>query len=326
MPALGMQPGIRPKVSVCLATYNHASYVRASVMSVLEQAADIAIELLVGDDCSTDSTAEIVFQLMSQFPGRIQLVRRESNFGGTENYQDLVRRATGEFIAHLDGDDAWLPGKLSAQIAFMSQHPQCVAVYTNAVVEDEQGRALGTFTNAQPEVMDFAYLSAKGNFLMHSSVLYRSDLKETYLRLQPPVLDYLMHLTFARQGPVGFINQKLAVYRRGTVSSMTRNSFPTVQRLFWSAALGAIEELAPHQRQAAAAHLAALIIIAQMRGQPFAISLALITEAASKLGCWRATLLARSIPHTAAILLHGLRQRLLIVAGRGSERVLFARI
>ena len=47
--------------------------------------------------------------------------------------RDLIARADGEFIARTDGDDYWLPGKLQRQLEYLLAHPDCAAVYTNAI-------------------------------------------------------------------------------------------------------------------------------------------------------------------------------------------------
>ncbi len=142
-----------PLVTVCIATYNQAAYIEACVLSALAQTGDLQVEILIGDDNSTDDTPRILDRLLGQYPGRLQRVPRPNNLGGTRNYQDLVARASGAFIAHLDGDDAWFPGKLSAQLDFMRAHPECPAVYTNAVALDAQGRLLGPFTGNHPPTM-----------------------------------------------------------------------------------------------------------------------------------------------------------------------------
>ena len=268
----------RPKVSICLATYNQAAYIEKCVLGALAQASDVDLELLVGNDHSTDGTSEILASLALQFPERMIVLNREANMGGTENYQDLVRRASGDFIAHLDGDDVWLPGKLLAQTRFMADHLECISVYTNAIVLDDKGGAIGTFTNAHPSLMGVGYVAAKGNFLMHSSMLYRTSYRDKFLRLQPPVIDYLIHLTLAKAGPLGFINRDLAVYHCGTAASMTSRSLPLVQRLSWRAVICSLGDLTARDKRAPRQHLAAAVLIARLRVMPTRIRVRTLTK------------------------------------------------
>jgi glycosyltransferase involved in cell wall biosynthesis len=314
-----------PKISVCVATYNQAAYIEDCVTSVLSQAKDVRLELLVGDDASVDRTGEILRALEAQYPGQITAIIRPVNLGGTENYQDLVRRATGDFIAHLDGDDAWLPGKLLAQARFLAAQPQCSAVYTNAVVVDSAGHEVGTFTNTHPPVMDLAYVAAKGNFLMHSSMLYRARHKEIFLALAPPVIDYQLHLELAKAGPLGYVNRPLSLYRRGTATSQVRNSFPAVQRLLWSAIRGVLRDLEPNDRRDAVAHFAGEILIATLLGKAGDAGM-LLDEAAAQLESSRRRLMVQSIPHVVAIVLHRAWQRALEAAGARDRVIAHARL
>jgi len=259
-----MEANARAKVSVCVATYNQAPYIKDCVLSVLGQALDAELQVLVGDDGSSDGTGAILEALAERYPHQVILLRRQKNLGPVENYQDLVRRASGDFIAHLDGDDAWLPGKLRTQLSFLSQHPECAAVYTNGIAVDTNGVLRGPFTNAHPPLMSFGYVCAKGNYLMHSSMLYNADHKNAFLDLAAPVIDWGIHLSFARRGPLGFVNEPLALYRVATATSTVRNSYPWVQALLWAALKEAMDSLSPRERHDAVAHFVAEAVIARM--------------------------------------------------------------
>ena len=86
-------------------------------------------------------------------------------------YKKLLGLARGEFIAHLDGDDYWLPGKLQRQLNFLHQNPGCNAAYTNALVIDRKGRKLGIFNDVRTQLVDLGFLVRRGNFLHMSSTL-----------------------------------------------------------------------------------------------------------------------------------------------------------
>jgi glycosyltransferase involved in cell wall biosynthesis len=320
-----MDSTARPKVTVCIATYNQARYIEDCVRSALAQAQDVDLEILVGDDGSVDGTADILRALKQRTAADMTLICRPANIGGTENYQDLVARARGDFIAHLDGDDAWLPGKLLAQMRFLAAHPACVAVYNNAVVRDAEGRPIGRFTDHHPEVMGLPYLAGKGNFLMHSSLLYRAAHKQAFLALQPPVIDYLIHLTLARAGPIGFIDEQLAIYRHATATSTVRNSFPLVQRLLWQALSSVLGDLEPRRRRGAAAHFAGEILIARVLGKAGGAQ-ALIGEAANAIGASKAGLLLQSVAPAVALVAHHGWQKMLRSLGRTEATTLHARV
>lgn len=224
-------------VSVCVVTYNHVRYIKDCLTSVLAQGEDVLLEILVGDDLSTDETGEIVTALAARHPEVIRYFRHPERLGPAENYQFLIREARGEYIAHLDGDDFWLAGKLKRQVELLEQHPECPAVYTNALAVNDQGRALGIFNNPQPERFDINALLRRGNFLNHSSLLYRAQLRGALLNIAPPFLDYRIHLTLVRAGPVAYLNEVLVSYRVASSSSIIVHANDYVRQLYWEALL-----------------------------------------------------------------------------------------
>lgn len=114
-----------PLISVVLDTYNHERFIAGAIRSALEQDYPRQqIEILVVDDGSTDGTAEIV----RKFEPQVRLLRKP-NGGQASAINYGIAHATGEFIAFLDGDDLWLPNKLSLVTAEFERHPEAVLVY-----------------------------------------------------------------------------------------------------------------------------------------------------------------------------------------------------
>ena len=225
----------RPKVSVCVVAFNHGRYIDDCLASVVGQQIDAEVEVLVGDDCSTDETRQIIRRYVEKHPGLICPVFHQSNIGGTQNYQSLIRRASGSYIAHLDGDDYWLPGKLAEQVSFLEKNQNCVAVYTNAIVVSNSGEPMGRFNGVLPQQFDLDYLVRRGNFLNGSSVVYRAASKNPILQLQGDALDYHFHILLAGQGGLGYINRALAAYRRRSSTSILLTNYGLVLELYWKA-------------------------------------------------------------------------------------------
>lgn len=233
----------RPLVSVCIVTYNHERYIYDCIMSVLAQSRDFKLEVLVGDDLSEDRTSATVKAIASDYPHIIRYFRHSCRLGPAANYQFLIKRARGAFIAHLDGDDYWLPGKLNTQISFLNRHPDFSAVYSNAIVISDDGFPIGLFNNPQPEKFGINDLLSRGNFLNNSSMIYRTALKDSLLSEESPFIDYHVHLSHARRGPVGYVNQAFVAYRMGSSSSMIVHANDTVRQLYWDAMLHSVCDL-----------------------------------------------------------------------------------
>jgi glycosyltransferase involved in cell wall biosynthesis len=226
---------VAPLVSVCVVTYNHARFIRQCIESVLGQAGGFTLEILVGDDQSDDGTTDELRRLAAEHPGRLDWLRQPERLGGSRNLLSLVARARGDFIAHLDGDDFWLPGKLAAQLDLLSRRPGAVAAYANALVVAPDGRAVGRFNNPLPDAFDLEGLVVRGNFLCHSSMLYRAGLRDVLTSLPAPALDYRFHLALAQRGEIAYCGQSLVGYRLGNPASVIRNDNPGIRERYWTA-------------------------------------------------------------------------------------------
>ena len=131
-----------PKVSVSLITYNHEPYIAQAIESVLAQETDFEIEVLIHDDASTDRTAEIVRAYERKRPDIIKPIYQTENqhSQGKKPGMQNCGRATGEYIATLEGDDYWIgPHKLQEQADFLDENPNVAMVFTNYITIDENG-------------------------------------------------------------------------------------------------------------------------------------------------------------------------------------------
>ena len=109
-----------PLVSVHMITYNRALYIRQAIDGVLAQNTTFPIELVIGEDCSTDGTREIVFEYQRQHPDLIRLVVSDSNVGASDNSRRSLALCRGKYIAFCEGDDYWTDSyKLQKQADFL---------------------------------------------------------------------------------------------------------------------------------------------------------------------------------------------------------------
>lgn len=224
-----------PKVSVCVITYNHAKYIARCLQSIVDQETDFRFEIVVGEDHSTDGTLAIVEEFASRHPDKIRLLSNPTNLGGMGNYRLTHGSARGELIAHCDGDDYWQPGKLAAQVGFLDHRAQCSAVFTNSLVITEDGRASGLFSRNVVPLFDTGYLIEKGNFLHHSSLMYRSLLRSSVMPDTGNYIDFEVYVRLSRLGPLGFIDQPLTTYRDQSGTSVVRGDRESIRRLYWQA-------------------------------------------------------------------------------------------
>jgi glycosyltransferase involved in cell wall biosynthesis len=111
---------VTPLVSAIVPTYNQAAFIESAVLSAVEQ--DYPdMQVVVSDDGSTDGTDEIVRDLARRHADRVTAIVGLPNVGVTENFNRALRACRGEFVAFLAGDDLWLPGKISRQVAWFAE-------------------------------------------------------------------------------------------------------------------------------------------------------------------------------------------------------------
>ena len=128
------------KLSVIFITYNHAQYVEKALMSVINQKTDFPFEVVVGDDCSTDGTQDILKRIASGHP-EVNLNLRSENTGGrpTLNVYETTKKCTGQYLAYLEGDDFWTDDhKLQKQVDFLEDHPEYTACTHSMKMVDEK--------------------------------------------------------------------------------------------------------------------------------------------------------------------------------------------
>jgi glycosyltransferase involved in cell wall biosynthesis len=114
-----------PLVSVHIITYNQASYIADTLEGALRQETDFGVEILVGEDCSTDGTREIVLDYQRRYPERIRVITSEHNVGAHANSRRVGEASRGKYLALCDGDDYWTdPRKLQKQVDFLESHPE----------------------------------------------------------------------------------------------------------------------------------------------------------------------------------------------------------
>jgi glycosyltransferase involved in cell wall biosynthesis len=205
-------------VSVLVITYNHARFVRQALDSALAQRLPQSFEILISEDRSTDGTREIVEEYAERYPYLIRLLLSERNLRSNEVVARGLRAARGRYIAYLDGDDYWTSeDKLCAQVEFLDARPDVTICFHNVQVVNEHSQSMGSLWTGpgQPEVSELRDL-LRGNPIAASSVVYRraavSEVPGWYDRFFP-VTDWPLHVLYAREGRIGYLDQTLGVYR-----------------------------------------------------------------------------------------------------------------
>ena len=212
------------KVSVCVVTYNHEKFVAQMLDSILMQRTTFPFEIIVGDDCSKDTTVGILKEYQTRFPEKIRLILHESNMGlnGKYNALSTFAAAKGEYTAQLDGDDYLVsPDKLQKQVEMMDANPHYSASYHNAkVVFDDNSAPPYLVTTVRKSEINVEDLIQEDElcYIATSSLMFRTkDFAEhpdpEWSNLSTSG-DIPRNIMLASRGPIGYIDEVMSVYRK----------------------------------------------------------------------------------------------------------------
>lgn len=244
----------RPRVSVLLVTYNHAAYIREAVASVLEQDLVGDLELVIGEDHSTDGTRSILEEYVRREPQRVRLFSRERNLGLSGNLRQAWTECRGDYIAMLEGDDYWTNRrKLAKQVAAMDAHPDWTMCFHRIQVTNEAGRPpfLEPQEDGFPAETELGDI-LKRNYIGNVSTMYRRGIVSEIPGSLARVIhqDWPLHVLHARQGKIGYLPDVMGVWRHhaGSMWSSKKES----QRWQWIFAFyDLVEDLLGPEHQAA---------------------------------------------------------------------------
>jgi len=214
----------RPTVSVVMLAYNHEAYIDEAIRGVLGQQCEFSIELVIGEDNSSDRTQAIIEDYVTRHPNVIRLLTADTNVGMHANFERVIRAARGEFIAICEGDDYWTDRtKLQAQVAFLRTNASFGGVYTHFrnLRQTRFGwRASRSIfpTPMLPNESPLDRLLCRGNFMGTATVMYRTELVKGVFdsALRParfPYGDYPTNVYVASQAKIGELPQVTTLYR-----------------------------------------------------------------------------------------------------------------
>ncbi len=223
-------------VSIVTPAFNAERYLRETIESVRKQS-HASWELLVADDCSTDSTRTLLEE-QARADERVRVITLPRNGGPAMARQSAIEAAQGRYIAFLDSDDMWLPAKLERQLRFMQERAAGLS-FTAFRRISADGARLGRMIGV-PDALEYGQLLGNTAIATSTAVIDRA-LTGPFRMVKTYYDDFALWLEITRRGfPAFGLNEDLMRYRvlggsvsrnKGRSAAMVWRTYREVERL-----------------------------------------------------------------------------------------------
>jgi glycosyltransferase involved in cell wall biosynthesis len=232
---------MQPLVSILVLTYNHEEFIVEAIESALNQTYS-NFEIVISDDCSTDNTIDILTNFQLKYPEKIKVINSNLNLGVTVNHNRALVNSIGEYVCFMGGDDILLPDKVSQQVDFMLNVPDCEISYHNLEVFDSYSNKFLYYFNDKNtprngnvlmSIMFGTFNGACGTMVKRKKELLFDE------RISLASDWYFWIENLAKGGKILFIDKVLSRYRKhnSSVSSTTSSNkafYERVQTLYYA--------------------------------------------------------------------------------------------
>jgi glycosyltransferase involved in cell wall biosynthesis len=201
-----------PRVSIIVPAYNAAATIAGAIDSALAQQFE-GFEVIVVNDGSTDATAHV----LDGYRDRIRILQ-QPNCGSVAARNAAARAAGGEYLAFLDADDLWLPGKLKLTVEALDRSPRAVAVFSDHIAESGGKREIVQRTNSSPSLAELlsggdAIVIYPTTAVVRKSVFDECGGFEERFGRRPGFHDTYLWLRLREHGKFVHVPVPLAIYR-----------------------------------------------------------------------------------------------------------------
>lgn len=228
-----------PLVSVIICSHNRKELIGQAIDSVLQQKTKFHVEIIIGDDFSTDGTRDLLLKYQEKYPNIVLNLQEENMLVGA-NFFSTLKLARGKFVAFLDDDDYWhCNTKLQRQVDFLNENPKFAAVHTNYRNFFSIKNSYEEIVIQNEETANLQYAIHTLNYRIHyATVLARKDIifnefdikkliNQTFSRQDWPLL-----MILTKNNIIGHIPISTLTYRKGHLSNSNRIKYDSLLKKF----------------------------------------------------------------------------------------------
>jgi glycosyltransferase involved in cell wall biosynthesis len=208
------------KLSIVTTTYNQEKYIKQALDSFISQKTNFPFDVIISDDCSSDTTPKIIGEYASKYPDIIKPIFNKKNLGAMENLIQTLSLVKSEYVALCDGDDYWTDdNKLQKQVDFLDANKDYSICFHKTKIFFENSEFEDTLWPVEyKQDSDLSDL-LKENIIPANTVvyrwIYRNDIKLSDIFPKDIVpADYYIHLLHAEKGKIRYIDEEMSHYRR----------------------------------------------------------------------------------------------------------------
>ena len=229
----------KPVVSICCAAYNHENFISEAIESFLMQETDFPFEVLINDDCSTDSTANIIRDYEKKYPNIIKPIYQKENryskgiiISSTFN----IPRAKGKYIAFCEGDDYWTDkNKLQIQTDEMKKYPNIDLSfhYASELIDNKIGKTIAKHSHKNDIFSTSEVIVGGGVFMPTASLIIKKSAVENlpdWFYTDAPISDLIYQIFGSLNGAL-YINKNMSIYRKGDSGSWSQMNRSTEKKI-----------------------------------------------------------------------------------------------
>ena len=229
-----------PYVSVVMTSYNREKYIGQAIDSILAQECKFPFEIIIGDDCSTDNSRELLLSYKEKHPDIFVLNLHETNQGFGANWASTCKLARGKYIAFCDDDDYWCePTHMQSLADYLDAHDNCGLVYANRWILDVATDTKKLANARIPDGVDkLQYMLHDGYPILFSASMIRKSLMDKYvdldafIRLKFPIQDFPTAVLLAPHCDFHYMEQPTVVYRSYSGSMSKPKEYETIVRKY----------------------------------------------------------------------------------------------
>jgi len=209
-------------LSVHLITYNNEKHIDETLQSILKQKVDFTYEIVIGDDCSTDNTLNIINTYASKQPDIFNIVKNEKQLGILENFKATLDRCRGTYVFDIAGDDLLKSDDAFQKMVTLLQNDSSLGFVDSGFDElNESDNTITPFKNntvINGSKEDYKNAVLLGNvspigLCFNKSQLYKYVDFNAYLKMNLSIEDYPILVDMVMQTNFATVKESLHIYR-----------------------------------------------------------------------------------------------------------------